>query len=234
MGETRYFMDGPSARRCPTLDPDESHDHADQAPRSGPLPRALVAVSTLLTTLAPFWSLPVTEPSGVVVRRALPPACPTTEESHDHHRTRCDAATAVGIDPRGPAAHRRHHRPSCSSRSCCCPARGPRCCRRPGRAVRHRRGPAACSTRRTRGCSGPLVRPRLAAPGRARGPGAAAVRPGRRSGVRARRPRRLRRRRAPSSARSPSASPWPRPCSTRSSGSAWAARCTCCQAHRAG
>ncbi len=188
---------------------------ADQAPRSGPLPRALVAVSNVLTTLPPlrsFWS----ESDCSLVARA---GCPPPRRPRDPGEPMTTTAPSSSTRPPGPrrhrparsAVHRRASPPSCWSPSCCCPARGPPCCRRPGACCSRSGRRAACSTRRTRGCSATLVRPRLAAPDQLEDPApprfaqavglafAVVALVGFASGAR------------PCSARSRSGSPWSRP-----------------------
>ena len=170
-------------------------DHADPAPRSGPLPRALVAVSNVLTRAARI-RLTRPAPSIQPVRPLRRRAMPTTQATPCRHRRR---PTHSRRDrPAGPAVHRRAHRVVLRSPcSLLARHRRRRAARRPGRAVRDRRGPRACSARRR--LAVPDARPSAArGPDRARGPRAAALRAGASASVfAAGRPGRLPRRRDP-------------------------------------
>ena len=187
-------------------------DHAHQAPRSGPLPRALGAVSNVLTGPTAHLTSPslvVTglccrwDPCAAPVPSAPGPAGPrpTSQERHVHHHHAC--GTPPHASGRAHAGRRRHRPPRPAARrrpdrrraggraaaaravraSRCSPCR--RCCSRWVRC-------AASRPRRTRWLFRTLVRPAPGAADRVGGPRAAAVRPGRRPGVRRRRPGRLR------------------------------------------
>ncbi len=114
---------------------------------------------------------------------------------------------ASRIDPRGPQVRRRPHRGRARRRAAAAPSPvGHRAARRSRRSLFARRGRARRqhdAARLALPAPGPAAARRRR---RARGRGAAAVRPGRRPGLRRRRARRLPRRRRPSSAWSPSAS----------------------------
>ena len=179
-------------------------DHAHQAPRSGPLPRALGAVSNVLTVppasehLSPsdYWTTLVGGTRAGPCRRARLVLRRPPQERHvhhcnaSHHHARCRQPPAGAIDPRGPQFAAGLTAvvlvavlllPPARSTSSCSPSR--RCCSPSARC-------AACSARRTPGSSARSSGRGWRRPTELEDAGAAAVRPGRRPGLRAGRPRR--------------------------------------------
>ena len=175
-------------------------DHAHQAPRSGPLPRALGAVSNVLTgrasrsdDITAFDSRPM---PAVPVRRACVSRATRREERHEPADRPAWAAVRRGRHQRRArrgAAHRA--RPARASLLLAAQAA------LFATAVRR----AASSARRTPRCSAALVRPRLGPPAHLEDPAPPRFAQGVGLGFAAGRPRRLRRRAPTSSAWSPPA-----------------------------
>ena len=191
-------------------------DHADQAPRSGPLPRALGAVSNVLTgrpsDLRPLLATSID--SDCVARRARRPANPSGATCPPPPRPPgppCPPPASTRAGPQLAAALTSRR---AGARAAAAPAPARRAARRAGRVFAIgavagvQRTPYAWLFRT-------LVRPRLGPPARAGGRRAAAVRPGRRPRLRARRPRRATSPALTCSGWSPPASRWRPPSSTR-------------------